>query len=121
MVFHVAGAVIVGAEGRTTLKLVENLVIGLAHHRAQHVQAAAVRHADDDLVNAQRAAALDHLFQRRDDRFAAINAEPLGAGIAAVQESFEALGLDQLFKDRLAAHVREADFLVGPFNAFLQP
>ena len=75
-------------------------LVGLAHHRGQHVQPAAVGHADDDVLHAERAAALDDLLQRRDQGLAAVEAEPLGAGEALGQEALEALALDQLLEDR---------------------
>jgi hypothetical protein len=100
---------------------VEDHPIGLAHHRGQHVQAAAVRHADDDVAHAQRAAALDDLLQRRDHALAAVEAEALGAGEALVQEALEALGLDQLLQDRDLALAGEDDLLVAALDALLQP
>ena len=36
----------------------------------EHVEAAAMRHPDDDLAHAERAAALDDLLERRDHRLA---------------------------------------------------
>ena len=53
-------------------------------------------HAEHDLLHAQRAAALDDLLQRRDQRLAAVEAEALGARVLDVEELLEALGLDQL-------------------------
>ena len=38
----------------------------LAHHLDQHVEAAAMRHAEHDLLHAEIAAALDDLLERRD-------------------------------------------------------
>jgi hypothetical protein len=103
VVFHVARSIhILGLE-RPALELVEDRAIGLAHHVGQHRQAAPVRHAEHDFLHAQRAAALDDLLQRRDQAFAAIKAEALGAHVLDVQELLEALGLDQLVEDRLAA------------------
>ncbi len=84
---------------RAALKLVEDHAVGFAHHRGQHVQPAAVGHADDDLVDAQRAAALDDLLQRRDHGLRPVQAEAFGAGEALVQEALEALALDQLLQD----------------------
>lgn len=69
-------------------------------------------HAQHDLADAERAAALDDLLQRRDHRLAAIEAEALRAGVLQVQELLEALGLDQLVEDRAAALGREGDLLV---------
>ena len=49
-----------------------------------------------DLLDAEIAAALDDLLQRRDQRFGAVEPEALGAGEFDVAELLEALGLDQL-------------------------
>ena len=66
-------------------------------------------HAEHDLLHAELAAALDDLLQRRDQRFAAVEAEALGAGVLDVEELLEALGLDQLVEDRLLALAGEGD------------
>jgi hypothetical protein len=121
MVLHVARAGDVGRHRRAALKLVEDDVVRLAHHRRQRVQPPAVRHADDDLVHAQRAAALDDLLQRRHHGLAAVQAEALGPGEAAVQEPLERLRLDQLGVDRQLALAGEADLLVPPFDPLLDP
>src|SRR6202008_4327583 len=93
----------------------------LAHDLRQHIEAAAVRHADDDLLHAERAAALDDLLERRDHRFATVEAEALGTGEAQVAELLETLGLDQLGENRALALAGEADLLVGTFDALLDP
>ena len=80
-----------------------------------------MRHADDDLLHAERAAALDDLLQRRDHRFAAVETEALGAGEFQVAEFLEAFGLDQLVEDGALAFARERDLLVGAFDALLDP
>ncbi len=80
-----------------------------------------MRHADDDLAHAERAAALDDLLQRRDHRLAAVEAEALGAGEFQVAEFLEAFGLDQLVEDGALALAGEGDLLVGPLDAFLNP
>jgi hypothetical protein len=105
----------------TALKLVEDRAVGLLHHVGQHRQTAAVRHADHDLLHAQRAAALDDLFQRRDQAFAAVEAEALGAHVLDMQELLEALGLDHLVQDRLAALAGEAHLLAVALDPLLQP
>ena len=79
MILHVARAFDIGRIGAAALEFVEQLAIGLAHHIDQHVQAAAMGHAQHDLLHAELAAALDDLFQRRDGGFAAVQAEALGA------------------------------------------
>src|SRR5262249_20861427 len=79
------------------------------------------RHAEDDLLEAELAAALDDLLKRRDYRFGAVEAEALGAGELDVAELLEALRLDQLVEDRLLAEIGEGDALVRPFNVLLDP
>src|SRR5437870_2635588 len=93
----------------------------LHHHLGEDVEPAAMRHAQNDVLHTQRAAALDDLLECRDQRFRAIEAEALGAGVLDVEELFEALGLDQLVEDRLLAVRRELDLLVGPLHALLDP
>ena len=75
-------------------------------HLGEHVEAAAMRHAEDDLLHAELAAALDDLLERRDHRLAAVEAEALGAGVFDVEELLEALGLDQLVEDGALAFAR---------------
>ena len=81
VVLHVARALDVLGHGRAALELVEDRAVGLAHHRGQDVQPAAVGHAEDDLVNAQGAAPLDDLLERRHRQLAAVEAEPLRSRI----------------------------------------
>ncbi len=78
-------------------------------------------HAEHDLLHAERAAALDDLLQRRNHRFAAVEAEALGAGIFDVEEFLEALGLDQLVQDGALALAGEGDLLVRALDALLHP
>src|SRR5262249_20835879 len=74
-----------------------------------------------DVLDAERAAALDDLLQRRNHRFAAVEPEALGAGELEVAELLEAFGLDQLVEDRALALAGETDFLIGAFDTLLQP
>ncbi len=80
-----------------------------------------MRHAEHDFLQAHGAAALDDLFQRRDQRFAAIEAETLGALVLDVDELLEAFRLDQLLQDRLLAGRGEGDALVLSLDALLYP
>jgi hypothetical protein len=73
-----------GVEG-AALELVEQRAMRLAHHLGQHVEAAAMGHAEHDVLHAQIAAALDDLLERRDQRLAAVEAEALGAGVLDVE------------------------------------
>ena len=74
-----------------------------------------------DFLHAEIAAALDDLLERRDQRFAAVEAEALGAGIFDVEEFLEAFGFDQLVEDGALAFAGEGDFLVAAFDALLDP
>ena len=121
MILHVARTLHLGRIGAAAGEFVEKLAIGLAHHVGEHVEAAAMRHADDDFFDAERAAALDDLLQRRDHRLAAVEPEALGAEESQAREFLETFGLDQLVQDRLLALGREHDLLVGAFDAALQP
>src|SRR6185369_550378 len=67
------------------------------------------------------AAAFDDLFQRRNQRFTAIEAEALGAGEFEVAEFLETFGLDQLHQDGAAALAGKTDFLVRTLDALLDP
>src|ERR1700755_2075914 len=93
----------------------------LAHHLGEHVEAAAMRHADNDFLYAEIAAALDDLLQRRNQRFSAVQAKALGASELDVAELLETFGLDELVEDRAAPLRGERDFLVRPLDAFLNP
>ena len=62
-----------------------------------------MRHAHRDLSDAELAAALDDLLERRDHRFAAVEAEALGAGVFQIAEFLERLGFDQFSEDGLTA------------------
>ena len=93
----------------------------LAHHIGQHIQAPAMGHAQHHFFDTKIATALNHLFQRRYQRLTAIQAEAFGAGIFDIDKLFEAFRLDQFLENRLLTHVGKGNFLIGPFNALLQP
>src|SRR5258705_5902081 len=103
MIFDVAGAFDRVGIGRAALEFMKQRAMRLAHHLRQHVETSAMRHADDDFLYAEIAAALDDLLQRRDQRFSAIEAEALGASEFEIAEFLKAFGFDQLRQDRAAA------------------
>ena len=80
-----------------------------------------MRHADDDVLHPELAAALDDLLHRGDQALAAIKAEALRAHILDMQVFLEPLGLDHLFQDRLPALAGEGDFLAVAFDPLLEP
>src|SRR5664280_3565793 len=121
MILHVAGAFGLVRRRRAALEFVEQRAVRLAHHLGQNIEATAMRHADADFAYAEIAAALDDLLERRDQRFAAVEAETLGAGVFDVDEFLEAFRFHQLVEDGALALNGEADFLVAAFDALLDP
>src|SRR5438105_900771 len=99
----------------------EDDAVRLAHDLGQHVEPAAMRHAEHDLFHPEGAAALDDLLKRRDHRLGAVKPETLGAGEFQIAEILEPLRFDELVEDRALALAREADLLVRPFNPLLDP
>src|SRR4051812_683146 len=121
MIFDVAGALDRIGVGRAALEFMKQRAVRLAHDLSQYVEAAAMRHADHDLLYAQVAAALDDLLKRRNQRFGTVQAEPLGAGEFEVAEFLEAFGFDQFHQNGAAAFAGETDFLVRSLDALLNP
>ena len=98
VVLHVAGA-LHGARVDVALELAEDLAVGLADDVGEHVEPAAVRHADGDLVEAGLGGRLADLVDQRDRGLAALEAEPLLADELGLQERLERLGLVELEQD----------------------
>ncbi len=118
MILHVTGAQLVHL---LAFELVEQLARVLAEGVDQNVQAATVGHADHDFLGAVGTGALDHLVQHRDQAFAALEAETLGARVLGAQvflkaftggHALEQVGLHVSGKLRTAAHA---------FQALLEP
>src|SRR5947209_2229370 len=78
-------------------------------------------HAEDDLFNSERTAALDDLLERGDHRFCPVEAETFGAGELDIAELLESFRFDELRKDRPLTLTGEGDLLVRAFDAFLKP
>ena len=122
VILHVARAFDLVGRRRAALELVEDRAVRLAHHLRQHVEPAAMRHAErrspctpsspPRLMICSSAGISD---------FAAVEAEALGAGVLDVEEFLEAFGLDQLVEDRALALAGEGDLLVRAFDALLDP
>ena len=121
MILDVARSLDFVGRGRAALELVKDDAVRLAHDLAEHVEPPAVGHPQRDLLEAELSAALDDLFEGRDHRLRAVEAEALCAGVLDVEEILEALGLDQLAEDRALAFLGELDFLVRPLDALLNP
>ena len=71
-------------------ELAEQVLGHLAQRVDQHVQAAAVRHADHQFLHAGLARALQQVVEHRDEGFAAFQREALLPDVAGVQVALEA-------------------------------
>ena len=118
MVFDVAGPVRLGRV-QVALELGEDLAVRLADDVGQHVEAATVRHADDDLVEAVLGALVDRRVHHRDDGLGALEGEPLLADVLGLQERLERLGGVELAQDVLLLGDRR--LLVLDLDALLEP
>ena len=81
------------------LELAEDLAVGLAGDVGQHVEPAAVRHPDADLVHPVVRGAAHDPVEQRDDRLAALQREPLLPDELGLQERLERLGGVELAQD----------------------
>ena len=77
------------------LELREDLRVRLVEHVRHHVQAAAVRHADQDVPDPGLGRLADHLVQHRDEHVEPLDREAGLAGEGALQEALERLDLRQ--------------------------
>jgi hypothetical protein len=103
------------------LELAEDRVPALAQDVGQHVEPAAVRHADHDLLDALLGRALDELRKNRDQRVRALEREALVAHVLRVQEALEVLGAVQALEQLEARLVREPVLALGVLDALAHP
>ncbi len=98
-------------------ELVEQIARVLAEGIDQHVQTAAVGHADDDFLGTVGAGALDDLVEQRNQALATFQAETLGTRILGTQvllqtfgsgKTLEQMALDLRRKLRTATHAFQA-------------
>ena len=93
----------------------------LAHDLSQHVEPAAMRHAEHDVADAQRAAALDDLLERRDHQLAPSSPKRLvPVYLMSMNFSNPSASISLLRIARLPCG-GEGDRLVGSFDALLDP
>ncbi len=98
MVLHVARGQVFR---RRVVELGEQVLGHLAQRVHQHVQAAAVGHADDDFLHALDAGALHQFVHGHDEALAAFQREALLADELGVQVALEAFGRGQAVEDVL--------------------
>ena len=93
----------------------------LAEHIDQHVEPAAMRHADDDFLDARGPASLHDVVEQRDQCVAALEREPLLADILCVQIALESLCSRELPQEVQALVIREAVMKPSVLEAVLKP
>ena len=122
VILHVARAFDLVGRERAALELVEDRAVRLAHHLREHVQAAAMRHADHDLLHAERAAALDDLLERGNHRLRRRRGRSAWCRGNAGRENFSKPSAStSLLQDRALALAGEGDLLVRTLDALLNP
>ncbi len=121
VILHVARAAhLLGLRG-AALKLGEQRGVAFVHDVHERVETPTVRHADHDLLDAELAAALQDLLDARDQRFAAVEAEALGADELDAEIFLQTLGLDHALHDHAPAFEREVGAVLDVLDALLDP
>jgi hypothetical protein len=102
-------------------KLLEQDLERLAQNRGEHIETAAVGHAHDDLLDAHVGRVLDHRVEGRDERFTALEGEPLLADVFGVEKLFEQFRLVQTPQDAGLLFFGEAGLVARRLHPLLQP
>ncbi len=104
-----------------TLELAEDLHERLLHHVREHVEPAAVRHAEHRALGAEFGRAVEQRIEHRDQRVAAFEREAFVTDEPRVQELFERLGIDELVEDLQLRLVAQRLFVAVALHALAQP
>jgi hypothetical protein len=99
----------------------EELLRGLVHDVDEHVQAAAMGHAEHDLVDVVFARLFDEEVEHRDHALGAFEREPLCAEEVLVDELLEVLGVGELREDAEHLVVRERRAVSARLHLGLEP
>ena len=102
-----------------TLELLEDLVVALAHDVAEHVQAAAVSHAQYRTVHSCIGGTGENGVKNWNCGLCAIKAETLGSYIFCGQETFECFGSVQTLEYTALVDSEIENSMA--FNALLNP
>jgi len=121
VVLHVARVRRVVVVLELAAELIEQLVRRFAHRVDEHVQAAAVGHADHHVTHAVAAAALDQGVHQRDQRVAAFQRETLLAHEGGVKVALKALGGGDALEQALLFLGLEAVLAGRALEALLHP
>ena len=103
------------------LEFAEQILRRFAEQIHQHVEAAAMRHADDGLLDAGSAALLHQLVEQRHEAVAALERKALLADVLGVQIALQPFGRRQLPEDVLLLLGAEAMLHARRLEIILQP
>ena len=103
------------------LELAQDLVVRAPHHVRQHVEAAAVGHADDDLADAVGGGEVDRLVEHGHQQVEAFERELLLAEERAPQERLEALDLGEARQQAPLLVVGERPAVAAGLDRLAQP
>ena len=118
MVFDVAGSQILGL---LAFEFVEEHGRFLAERIDQHVQAAAVRHTDDDIVDAAATRRANHLVEGNNQRLAAFQRKTLLADVSGMQVALQRLRRSEALKQAELLRRRVGSLGVDRFDTRLNP
>ena len=125
VVLHVAGAALghrrVHVHRLLALELGDDRLVGPADGVREHVQAAAVGHAEHDLARALVGALLDQLVEHRHEHVEALDRELLLAQERLVQVALERLDLRQALQQRALLVGVERRAVRAPLDRLAQP
>ena len=80
-----------------------------------------MRHANDDLPDPERPAALDDLLHRGNQSLGSIKAETLRSRVFHMEKLFQSLRLDELVENGPASFLSELYLLAVAFDSLLEP
>ncbi|KAF1068613.1 MAG: hypothetical protein GAK39_03321 [Variovorax sp.] len=118
VVLHVARGQVLGGG---VVELGEQVLGHLAQGVDQHVQAAAVGHADHDFLHALLAGSVDELVHGDDEALATFERKALLADVLGVQVALEAFGSRQAVEDALFPAGIKAGLGTAGFQLLLPP
>ena len=118
MVLHVTGGQVFG---RRVVKLGKQVARHLAQRIDQHVQTAAVGHADHDFLHALGARLLDQLVHGGNKALATFERETLLAYVLGVQEALQAFGCRQAVQNVFLLLRREIRLAANGLQLLLPP
>ncbi len=118
VVLHVAGA-LRARRVELALELAEDRGVRLADHVGEHVEPAAVGHAEHDVAHAGVGGEGAQRVEHRHERLGPLEAEPLLPEVLRVQEALERLGRVQPLEDPVL--LRRGDERVRHLDLLLEP